>query len=58
MYNSVDNYWKTSELLWKYYRDKTFLDANSAIADFPATSNLWANIELSKAQLCKIRQSR
>ena len=40
MYNSVDNYSKTSELLWKYYRGKTFLDANSTIADFPATSNL------------------
>ena len=40
MYNSVDNYSKISELLWKYFRDKTFLDANSAIADFPAISNL------------------
>ena len=40
IYNSVDNYSKISELLWKYFKDKTFLDANSAIADFPAISNL------------------
>ena len=30
------NYSKTSGSLWQYYRDEPFLDANSAIASFPA----------------------
>ena len=25
--------------MWQYYRDKTFLDANDTIADFPAANN-------------------
>ena len=34
-----DNYSKTSGILWHYYRDKPFLHANGAIADFPADNN-------------------
>ena len=37
MYNLIecsDNYSKTSESLWHYYRDKPYLDANGAIVDF------------------------
>ena len=30
------NYSKTSRRLWQYRRDKTFLDDNGTIADFPA----------------------
>ena len=48
MYNLIeysDNYSKTSGSLWQYYRDETFLDVNSAIADFPADDN---NSALSK----------
>ena len=42
LYNLIensDNYSKTSEYLWQYYRDKSFLDANGAITDFPADDN-------------------
>ena len=41
MYNLIeysDNYSKTSETLWHYYRDEPFL-TNGAIADFPAANN-------------------
>ena len=37
MYNLVeysDNYSKTSEILWKYCRDKSALDDNGAIVNF------------------------
>ena len=34
-----DNSSKTSRSLWQYYRDKPFLDGNSAIADFPIDNN-------------------
>ena len=40
MYNLIecsDNYSKTSESLWHYYRDKPYLDANGAIVDFHAS---------------------
>ena len=40
-----DNYFKTSGSLWHYYRDELFLNANGAIADFPADNN---NIASSK----------
>ena len=30
---------KTSVRLWQYYRDEPFLDANGALADFPADNN-------------------
>ena len=39
MYNFIEysnNYSKTAGSLWQYYRNKQFLDANDAIADFPA----------------------
>ena len=39
-----DNYFKTSGSLWHYYRDE-LLNANGAIADFPADNN---NIASSK----------
>ena len=41
MYNLIeysDNYSKTSESLWHYYRDEPFLNAY-AIGDFPADNN-------------------
>ena len=34
-----DNYLKTSAILWEYYREEPFLDANSAIANFPTANN-------------------
>ena len=37
MYNLVeysDNYSKTSEILWKYCRDKSAIDDNGAIVNF------------------------
>ena len=37
MYNLIeysDNYSKTSESVWQYYRDEPLLDANDTIADF------------------------
>ena len=42
MYNLIeysDNYSETSGSLWHYYRDKPFLNANGAIADFPTDTN-------------------
>ena len=42
VYNIIEysaNYSKTSGSLWNYYRDKPFLNANGAIADFPAVNN-------------------
>ena len=42
MYNSIeysDNSSKTSGSLRDYYRDEPFLNANGAIADFPADNN-------------------
>ena len=42
MYNLIeysDNYSKTSGSLWNYYRDEPHLNANGAIADFPAGNN-------------------
>ena len=42
MYNSIeynDNYSKTSQSLWHYYRDEQFVDDNDAIADFIANNN-------------------
>ena len=42
MYNLIkysDNYSKISGSLWNYYRDEPFLNANGAIADFPADKN-------------------
>ena len=42
MYNSIeygDNYSKTSGSLRHYYRDEPFLNADGAIADFPAENN-------------------
>ena len=34
-----DNYSKTSRSLRQYYRDERFLNADDAIADFPADDN-------------------
>ena len=42
MYNLIeysDNYSKKSGSLWQYYKDELFLNANGAIADFPADNN-------------------
>ena len=42
MYNLTEysnNYSKTSESLWKYYRDESALDNNVAIIDFPADND-------------------
>ena len=42
-----DNYSKTSGSLWHYYRDATFLNANSATADFPAYNNNSASFKFN-----------
>ena len=34
-----DKYSKKSEILWHYYRYETLLNANGAIANFPADNN-------------------
>ena len=42
MYNLIeysDNYSKTSGILWHYYQDKLFLNANGDIDDFPTDNN-------------------
>ena len=42
MYNLIEysnNYSKTTGGLWHYYRNEPFLNANGAIADFPADNN-------------------
>ena len=42
IYNLIeysDNYLKTSGSLWRYYRDKPYLNNNCDIADFPAYNN-------------------
>ena len=42
MYNLIEysnNYSKKSGRLWRIYRDEPILDANGAIADFPANNN-------------------
>ena len=42
MYNLIknnDNYLKTSEILWQFYRDKPALNNNAVITDFPADNN-------------------
>ena len=42
IYNLIeysDNYLKTSGSLWRYYRDKPYLNNNCDIADFPADNN-------------------
>ena len=42
IYNLIeysDNYSKASGSLWHYYRYEPFLNANGAIADFPADNN-------------------
>ena len=53
MYNlieSSDDYSKTSGSLWHYYRDEPYLNANGAIADFPADSNNSALFKFKKQQ--------
>ena len=48
MYNLIeysDNYSETSRRLWQYYRDKPFLNASGAIADFPADNNYSASFK-------------
>ena len=60
MYNLIeysDNYSKTSEVLWKYYRDEPFLDANSAITDFPADDNKSASFTFKTKIADKIENS-
>ena len=42
MYNLIeygDNYSKTSESFWHYYRDEPFLNANGSNVEFPANNN-------------------
>ena len=42
MYNLIeysDTFWKTSECLYQYYRDKPTLNNNSNIIDFPNDNN-------------------
>ena len=42
MYNLIEYscaYSKTSESLWKYYRDEPALDASNNIIDFPDDNN-------------------
>ena len=48
MYNLIEysnNYSKTSGVLWQYYRDEPFLNANGAIDDFPADDNKSASFK-------------
>ena len=52
MYNLIqysDNYTKTSGRLWQHYRDQPFLDANGAIADFPAANNNSASFKFKQS---------
>ena len=47
-YNLIEyseNCSKTSESLWKYYRDEPFLNNNGAIDDFPADYNNSASLK-------------
>ena len=49
MYNLIeysDNYSETSASLWYYYRDEPFLNAHSAINDFPADNNNSASFKV------------
>ena len=42
MYSLVEysnNYFKTSESLWQFYRDEPFINDHGAIANFPADNN-------------------
>ena len=52
MYNLIqysDNYTKTSGRLWQHYRDQPFLDANGAIANFPAANNNSASFKFNQS---------
>ena len=40
--------------MWQYYRDETFLDANDAIADFPAANNDNASFIFKQKRTSKI----
>ena len=51
IYNLIEfsnNYSKTSGSLCQYFRDKPFLDANNAIADFPVANNNSASLEFKQ----------
>ena len=51
MYNLTEysnNYSKTSESLWKYYRGEPFLDPNDTITDFSTANNNNALFNLNK----------
>ena len=52
-----DNYSKTSKVLWKYYRDEPFLDANGTITDFPADDNKSASFTFKTKIADKIENS-
>ena len=43
-----DNYSETSGSLWQYYREEPFLNANAAVADFPADDNNSALFQFKK----------
>ena len=47
-----DKYFKTSGILWNYYRDEPFLD-NSAIDDFAATNNNSASLKFKTKIACR-----
>ena len=51
MYNLIEysnNYSKASGSSWEYYRDELFLDANNAIAKFPADNNNSASFKFKQ----------
>ena len=45
-YSDADS--KTSENLWKYYRDEPALDNNGNIIDFPANNNNSASFKFKQ----------
>ena len=48
IYNLIehrDNYSKRSGILWKYYRDKLFLDNNDDVANFSVATNNGASFK-------------
>ena len=47
-----DKYFKTSGILWNYYRDEPFLD-NSAIDDFAAPNNNSASFKFKTKIACR-----
>ena len=52
-----DNYSKTSAGLWNYYRDEPYLNADGAIADFPANNNNKASFKFKTKLVGRIEKN-